>query len=110
MCLRGTRRLHDVTREGMCFRAHGPAHQLDGSQPRRWVRRTSQSGKSNDRRECAPTPAQPTCYTCAHISARAAIGYTQVLTCLFALVRRRHARGIAVASSLPSPPPLPPPS
>ena len=81
-----------MTREGVCLRAHGPAHPLDGSQPRRWARRTFLNGKSDDRCEGAPTPPARMCHS--HLPDRRDASLALVCLCSLCAgdVRRRLRR------------------
>ena len=56
----------EVAREGVRSRARGPAHPVDGSQPRSWARMTFPNGKSDTTSEGSPAPARP------HVSVSAA--------------------------------------
>ena len=97
-------RRHRVTREGVCFRAHGPTHPMDGSQPRRWARRTFLNGKSDDWREGAPAPPAHMCHIALHRLPDASLARVFVLT-----VRRRRAPPTTPPPTAPSPPPQPQP-
>ena len=65
-----------VSREGVCFRAHGPTHPMDGSRPRSWARRTYMGGNAtNSEGMSAPT--------CPHVCL--------LLTCTAPVPRARTA-------------------
>ena len=63
----------EVAREGVRSRARGPAHPVDGSQPRSWARMIFPNGKSDATSEGSPAPARPHVPVSAHgaIDARA---------------------------------------
>ena len=84
---------------GVCFRAHGPTHPMDGSQPHRWARRTFLNGKSDDRCEGAPAPPAHMCHS---LPARCELSTVLVLT-----VRRQRALPTAPPPIAPPPPPQP---
>ena len=121
--LRAHRCRHRVTREGVCFRAHGPAHPMDGSQPHRWARRTFLNGKSDDRRKGAPSPPAHMCHispvrcelnicVCAHCTQVTRASPT-AYDCAAAdrTTETTSAASATAAAAPPSPsPPSPPPS
>ena len=77
---------------------------MDGSQPRRWARRTFLNGKSDDRREGAPAPPAHMCHIALHRLPDASLARVFVLT-----VRRRRAPPTTPPPTAPSPPPQPQP-
>ena len=79
---------------GVCFRAHGPTHPMDGSQPHRWARRTFLNGKSDDRCEGAPAPPAHIChiFLACPVAVRAAQHPSLMCLCSLCAGDVRHHR------------------